>query len=59
MALMYTQPKGGSVFNMEGAGSDGSATRKYAAYGFSKAGVSACALTGLEFSSPICGRAHV
>jgi len=39
MALMYTQPKGGSVFNMEGAGSDGSATRKYAAYGFSKAGM--------------------
>lgn len=37
--LMTTQPAGGHVFNMEGAGSDGNPTRMYAAYGFSKAGM--------------------
>jgi chlorophyll(ide) b reductase len=30
---------GGHVFNMLGAGSDGNATRKFAAYGFTKAGL--------------------
>ena len=29
----------GHIFNMEGAGSDGSATRKFAAYGHTKAGM--------------------
>lgn len=37
--LMMNQPGGGHVFNMEGAGSDGNPTSKYAAYGFSKAGM--------------------
>jgi NAD(P)-dependent dehydrogenase (short-subunit alcohol dehydrogenase family) len=35
--LMSAQPGGGCVFSMEGAGSDGGATQKYAAYGASKA----------------------
>jgi chlorophyll(ide) b reductase len=34
---MAAQPSGGLVFNMEGAGSDGSPTRKYVAYGATKA----------------------
>lgn len=38
MQLMQSQPGGGHVFNMEGAGSDGRPTPKYAAYGASKAG---------------------
>uniref|UniRef100_A0A7S4GHP5 Chlorophyll(Ide) b reductase n=1 Tax=Eutreptiella gymnastica TaxID=73025 RepID=A0A7S4GHP5_9EUGL len=36
---MQAQPQGGHVFVMEGAGSDGNPTQKYAAYGFSKAGM--------------------
>lgn len=36
---MKVSPGRGHVFNLEGAGSDGSATRKYAAYGHSKAGM--------------------
>ena len=32
-----SQPAGGSIFLMEGAGSDGNPTRKYAAYGCTKA----------------------
>jgi len=36
---MRKQKSGGHVFNMKGAGSDGNGTRKYAAYGFSKAGM--------------------
>lgn len=44
MALMAAQPPGaggqkGRVYNMEGAGSDGAATRLFAAYGATKAGV--------------------
>lgn len=39
IVLMSTQPNGGHVFNMEGAGSDGNPTRQYASYGFSKAGM--------------------
>lgn len=35
--LMAKQPGGGCIFNMEGAGSDGGATQKYAAYGSTKA----------------------
>ena len=35
----------GHVFNMEGAGSDGAATRKFAAYGHTKAGMSQLAKT--------------
>mmetsp|Transcript_19046 Transcript_19046/g.62087 ORF Transcript_19046/g.62087 Transcript_19046/m.62087 type:complete len:358 (+) Transcript_19046:1-1074(+) len=37
--LMAKQAEGGHVFCMEGAGSDGNPTRKYAAYGFTKAGM--------------------
>lgn len=37
--LMKTQPHGGHVFNTEGAGSDFSATPKYAAYGATKAAI--------------------
>jgi len=45
MKTMATQTKdknalGYHIFNMEGAGSDGMETRKYAAYGFTKAGLS-------------------
>jgi chlorophyll(ide) b reductase len=45
MRTMATQTKdknalGYHIFNMEGAGSDGMETRKYAAYGFTKAGLS-------------------
>jgi chlorophyll(ide) b reductase len=36
---MKTQRKGGHVFNMLGAGSDGGPTAKYAAYGHTKAGM--------------------
>ena len=35
--LMAKQPGGGCIFLMEGAGSDGGATNKYAAYGATKA----------------------
>ena len=35
--LMSMQPSGGCIFVMEGAGSDGGATPKYAAYGATKA----------------------
>jgi len=37
--LMLEQSSGGHVFNLLGAGSDGNATRKYAAYGHTKAGL--------------------
>ena len=37
--LMVEQASGGHVFNMLGAGSDGGATQKYAAYGHTKAGM--------------------
>jgi len=37
--LMRDQKGGGHIFNMEGAGSNGEVTMKYAAYGFSKAGM--------------------
>ena len=37
--LMAKQKSGGHVFNMLGAGSDGGATQKYAAYGHTKAGM--------------------
>eukprot|EP00242_Pyramimonas_sp_CCMP2087_P018235 CAMPEP_0198197996 /NCGR_PEP_ID=MMETSP1445-20131203/1532_1 /TAXON_ID=36898 /ORGANISM="Pyramimonas sp., Strain CCMP2087" /LENGTH=309 /DNA_ID=CAMNT_0043867427 /DNA_START=428 /DNA_END=1358 /DNA_ORIENTATION=+ len=39
LTLMRAQAGGGHVFNMKGAGSDGNATKKFAAYGFSKAGM--------------------
>lgn len=39
MRVMRKQASGGHVFNMEGAGSDGSATKLYAAYGMTKAGM--------------------
>lgn len=42
---MKVYPGRGHVFNLEGAGSDGSATRKYAAYGHSKAGMAQLAKT--------------
>lgn len=34
--LMKDQPKGGHVFNMDGAGADGNATPRFAAYGATK-----------------------
>ncbi|KAG7672283.1 hypothetical protein Ndes2526B_g06724 [Nannochloris sp. 'desiccata'] len=34
--VMKTQPKGGHVFNMDGAGADGGATPRFAAYGATK-----------------------
>lgn len=37
--MMSNQPSGGHVFNLLGAGSDGGATLKYAAYGHTKAGL--------------------
>lgn len=33
------QPRGGHVFLMEGAGSDGSASPRYSVYGATKAGI--------------------
>jgi len=38
--LMAAQPDGGHIFNMDGAGADGSPTPMYAAYGATKAGIS-------------------
>ena len=38
----------GHIFNMEGAGSDGSATRKFAAYGHTKAGMAQLSKTMAE-----------
>ena len=35
--ILAKQPQGGCIFNMEGAGSDGGATPKYACYGATKA----------------------
>lgn len=40
MRLMAAQPRGGHIFNMDGAGADGLPTPQYAAYGATKAGVS-------------------
>eukprot|EP00667_Euglena_gracilis_P012479 EG_transcript_12817 len=37
--VLRAQKSGGHIFVMKGAGSDGNPTRKYAAYGFSKAGM--------------------
>lgn len=37
--MMQEQAGGGHIFNLLGAGSDGSATKKYAAYGHTKAGM--------------------
>ena len=37
--MMSSQPGGGHVFNLLGAGSDGGPTKKYAAYGHTKAGL--------------------
>ena len=34
--LMKTQPEGGHIFNMDGAGADGTATPRFAAYGATK-----------------------
>lgn len=35
---MEAQPEGGHIFNVDGAGADGSATPNYAAYGATKMG---------------------
>lgn len=37
--VMRDQPRGGHVFNMDGAGADGSATPRFAAYGATKRGL--------------------
>ncbi|EIE27680.1 NAD(P)-binding protein, partial [Coccomyxa subellipsoidea C-169] len=39
MRLMAAQPRGGHIFNMDGAGADGLPTPQYAAYGATKAGI--------------------
>ncbi|KXZ52908.1 hypothetical protein GPECTOR_8g287 [Gonium pectorale] len=39
LRLFASQPGGGHVFNMDGAGADGFATPNYAAYGATKAGI--------------------
>ena len=36
---MRGQPSGGHIFNMDGAGADGGATPRFAAYGASKRGL--------------------
>lgn len=38
MRVMAAQPRGGHIFNMDGAGADGLPTPQYAAYGATKAG---------------------
>lgn len=35
---MAAQPRGGHIFNMDGAGADGLPSPQYAAYGATKAG---------------------
>ena len=37
--VMRSQPAGGHIFNMDGAGADGGATPRFAAYGASKRGL--------------------
>jgi NAD(P)-dependent dehydrogenase (short-subunit alcohol dehydrogenase family) len=48
LRAMARQPRGGHVFNMDGAGADGMATPQYAAYGATKAGAGACATAELD-----------
>ena len=38
LKFMQRQPGGGHIFNIDGAGADGSASPRYAAYGATKAG---------------------
>ena len=45
--VMKRQPSGGHIFNIDGAGADGSPTPQYAAYGATKAG-------GLKISHNTC-----
>ena len=49
MQLLASQPQGGHLFNVDGAGADGAATPCYAAYGATKAGellhMGTCAVT--------------
>ena len=37
--VMREQPSGGHIFNMDGAGADGGATPRFAAYGATKRGL--------------------
>ena len=37
--MMREQPSGGHIFNMDGAGADGGATPRFAAYGATKRGL--------------------
>ncbi len=46
MKAMSGQPNGGHIFTMDGAGADGQATPKYAAYGATKAGTIEASSTG-------------
>ena len=39
LLMLRQRPAGGHIFNMEGAGSDGGGTRRYAPYGYTKAGM--------------------
>ncbi|CAL8463628.1 g3162 [Coccomyxa elongata] len=57
MRLMAAQPRGGHIFNMDGAGADGLPTPQYAAYGATKAGIAH--LLGSLKAEPACQRARV
>lgn len=48
LRLMQQQPNGGHVFNMDGAGANGRATPRYAAYGATKAGMAWGRQTGTD-----------
>jgi hypothetical protein len=58
---MRDQPSGGHIFNMDGAGADGGATPRFAAYGASKRGLAqlgkslqVCLLTTPVFFCMLC-----
>ena len=49
--VMREQPSGGHIFNMDGAGADGNATPRFAAYGATKRGLVQLSRS-LQVSSP-------
>lgn len=44
LRIMAAQPRGGHIFNMDGAGADGLPSPQYAAYGATKAGELCCGI---------------
>ena len=50
---MRNQPRGGLVYNMEGAGADGNATANFAAYGATKRGLKQLC-NSLQASVQVC-----